>query len=1307
MGDRIRQIQRGLINSNVAHDNLNAQLTSLNASIGRPTITNIMDELQTNKSELNPTITPSMIRVYNTLGDPQLLNTWIEDVNTLNATTDTVVSNNVLATLITFNDPITTFSQPVKTPQIRFSENTNEIQNYAYNHNELTTLLNDTTEFTTNCGSLNGHYTSIADTKEIIDVSITNVQSTLAGVNVNSKQTRINEFDISFTDATGRLNTTTNLYNNMDSKKIQLDASISTLDNSYTNIQSQYITISGDTIDHSSQINTTDISTIQHNGTIQHLTVRDNWLQLGPVVTSTLDTSFTEVLAVVDENVYRGIAVSATGQYVSTICRNSGTIYRSYTYGNTWSEISVNKLTNIAMSADGKYQLGTSYGGANANNVISSDYGITFANITHATVSDVYAFVCFVSDTGQYMTMGSDTAIYYSHDYGVQWGVSTISLSYHIHLVGSGTGKYQLVTDIKYGSKQYISIDYGVTWAQTTNTPYGRYCASSMLGDFLYIISVNTIYISTDYGANWASTLSSPSFVANEGMRGISCFYNGQYVIVNTNIGNIYTSTNYGATWIQSISGIYTIYGYTSENVVDADHKTDYRVDIRTTDMGEYTFIAGKAIGPVLRSTLSGRISAASIDTSCNTILQNIGTQRAYITNVYDGSFGELTSQIAEQVNNVNIADAAINMLGIEVTDASNRIFSVDTSFIKIHQDIVDLDTSINNISFDPIALTISAVVHRDTITAIDQSLQIMYNAPADSTYIEAPLHVHSNTAAVSETVQMDITTTANGGTNYTTSFLAANESTPYVVSGVYTDASRAQCIVSNTSDYGMRVITDHTDTTSSDIWTDLSLDSFSTDVSATTLQNINTRSMVLSGVNTPLITTTYANNTYTLDYATSNRFFTSDVTVADFSVNIINFPSVGSLVDDVELYYTLGTATRAANIHVTDDKSTELYSGTLVHSSDLSVNPIAQLYKQTFTIESPFSYVVSSVTNYVLMSHFNWDVELTMGSATTTITASGEYMIYVFTEDQLIAFSRTFRGCLLLVGGGGGGGTEGGGGGGGGAVIYDENVQFGANNIDISIGAGGDGAKAFDGITRKDDSNYRGKIGGNTTITNVTGGGNYTANGGGYGGTWAYAAGDSVSTDGTTQGGGGGQPTNGGFAGSLNGGSRSINSVDRLAGGGGSISNQAITPLSGYGAGGYGADGYKISGVGTFGTIIANKTYSHWGGGGGGCGYKSVGVQNTDSYNTRGGNGGNGGGGGGDGGRHTNEDYRGYSGDGYMSDRSQDISHRAGRPNTGGGGGGGTIEGATSDQLYHIYESNNNGGNGGSGIVIIMVPYM
>ncbi len=253
---------------------------------------------------------------------------------------------------------------------------------------------------------------------------------------------------------------------------------------------------------------------------------------------------------------------------------------------------------------------------------------------------------------------------------------------------------------------------------------------------------------------------------------------------------------------------------------------------------------------------------------------------------------------------------------------------------------------------------------------------------------------------------------------------------------------------------------------------------------------------------------------------------------------------------------------------------------------------------------------------------------------------------------------------AILAVGGGGSGACNFGGGGGAGGLIYKTSHSLAVGTTyDVVIGAGGAGQSTGDTV---------GNSGSDTTWTINGGATEFTAKGGGAGG--SHATGQDATDGGSGGGAGRGDGSGGDPAGS---GTQSGQSGDSgtygfgYDGGAGSGGSPYYTSGGGGGAGGTGGTGGDPAGAGGVGknysSVFATEGDSGWFASGGGGGYTTDGNAGVGTASSGGGTDG------------------GTPGGGNSA---------AGAANTGGGSGGGGTAGTAYDES----------GNGGSGVICMKI---
>jgi hypothetical protein len=200
-----------------------------------------------------------------------------------------------------------------------------------------------------------------------------------------------------------------------------------------------------------------------------------------------------------------GCAMSNSGQY-QIVCPNNNFIYQSSDYGITFTTKHVSQnYRGAAMSADGKYQIACGY--SSTNLVLSTDFGVTWNNITSAGLQSWNS--AKISDSGQYITaVAYNNTIRVSNDFGETWINKTSYGNFaDANVAMSSNGQYQTVTGE--GKNIYTSSDFGATFTQNTTSGTFIFSGVSMNGEGnlqAACVSNGFIYISNDYGTTWVQS---------------------------------------------------------------------------------------------------------------------------------------------------------------------------------------------------------------------------------------------------------------------------------------------------------------------------------------------------------------------------------------------------------------------------------------------------------------------------------------------------------------------------------------------------------------------------------------------------------------------------------------------------------------------------------------------------------------------------------------------------------------------------------------------------------------------------------
>lgn len=249
---------------------------------------------------------------------------------------------------------------------------------------------------------------------------------------------------------------------------------------------------------------------------------------------------------------WTAVAMSSNGQYQTTL-EYQGGIYRSTDYGVTWTDVSPTGYnstmwSSITISDTGQYQSAVAY---NTNIFISNDYGVTWT-----TTGDALEWASIdMNSNAQYQTaVDTNGFIHVSDNSGVSWStpIPEIGRKDWRAVVVSFTGQYQ--TALSFNDAIYISGDYGANWTKiyALTVPWASVAMSSSGQYQTACVDNGGVYISTNYGNTW--TLNSD--LGEQLWSDVAISGTGQYQSLLSRYDNIYMSTDYGATWETSTNDI-------------------------------------------------------------------------------------------------------------------------------------------------------------------------------------------------------------------------------------------------------------------------------------------------------------------------------------------------------------------------------------------------------------------------------------------------------------------------------------------------------------------------------------------------------------------------------------------------------------------------------------------------------------------------------------------------------------------------------------------------------------------------------
>jgi len=235
---------------------------------------------------------------------------------------------------------------------------------------------------------------------------------------------------------------------------------------------------------------------------------------------------------------YQMVATGANGYAIGYL---EGSLYRSIDYGATFQKSVNNTLyywDRIAMSDTGEYMIA---GSLNGPLMLSSNYGISFDNITTRIRGNATEYFegIGMSGNGQYII------VCYEDTVGGYSGYSSTKISNNYGVSGS----WSFIPGMGPGSENRVQ---GVAISDS-----GQYMYTSYTTGFTGVVRR-----SSDYGATWQEIV-----VGTQYVRDISCSSDGSTVMVTGAVngygggylsrGFMFKSTNYGASYTGIQSGEY------------------------------------------------------------------------------------------------------------------------------------------------------------------------------------------------------------------------------------------------------------------------------------------------------------------------------------------------------------------------------------------------------------------------------------------------------------------------------------------------------------------------------------------------------------------------------------------------------------------------------------------------------------------------------------------------------------------------------------------------------------------------------
>jgi hypothetical protein len=254
-----------------------------------------------------------------------------------------------------------------------------------------------------------------------------------------------------------------------------------------------------------------------------------------------VDAGVTWVATTLPNQIYNSISMSANGA-IQLITSGLG-IYVSVDTGTSWTIVSVERPSSLAMTDDGVIQ----YGSVSGSSIYRSlDTGSTWNPLSSIKT---WKGVAISSDGIQQSAVvsagGFDSKIYISSDAGISWEPVASNLDWCSIAMSSNGVIQSAVVD---GGQIYISGDSGANWSVSATSPSTTWVGVDMSSNGVIqsaVINGGQIYISGDSGANWAVSATSPSI----NWTSIAISSNGIYQTATASASQIYVSSDSGTTW--------------------------------------------------------------------------------------------------------------------------------------------------------------------------------------------------------------------------------------------------------------------------------------------------------------------------------------------------------------------------------------------------------------------------------------------------------------------------------------------------------------------------------------------------------------------------------------------------------------------------------------------------------------------------------------------------------------------------------------------------------------------------------------
>jgi len=255
-------------------------------------------------------------------------------------------------------------------------------------------------------------------------------------------------------------------------------------------------------------------------------------------------------------NYWKDIGTSTDGLYIAVVTfettpanYQNAKLFISQNGGITWTEkIGQTRWSSVSVSNNGQKMIASSQDTGSV--YISTDYGNTWT--LNSALGTGNWIVARVSGDGSLFVVGITSVLKTSSD-GITWTDNSLPFSQIDKLVLSTTGQYQLLSIVNGGTPYiYISQNFG-TDISTTAVRTGGFGQTSVSlsisssGQYMtYSIGGNTIGVSSNFGTNFTTN---PGSLGSQNWRFSVMSSDGSTQLLGVSNTSIYKSTNYGTTF--------------------------------------------------------------------------------------------------------------------------------------------------------------------------------------------------------------------------------------------------------------------------------------------------------------------------------------------------------------------------------------------------------------------------------------------------------------------------------------------------------------------------------------------------------------------------------------------------------------------------------------------------------------------------------------------------------------------------------------------------------------------------------------